>query len=376
MRMKAAVLRVQGLAKPYAESRPLSIEEVELDPPGEDEVLIEVAAAGLCHSDLSTIENLRPRKLPTIPGHEASGIVREVGAKVQGLKPGDHVVSVFVSACGECRWCGNGRPNLCPTSTASKAAGTLASGARRLRLAAEPINHYSGLSVFAEYAVVARNSLVKIDPDIPLETAAIFGCAVMTGAGAVFNTAKVTPGALVAVVGLGGVGMNAVLAARVAGAARIVAVDIQPAKLALAQELGATEGFLATDPGAVEAIRDATGGGLDIVIETAGSLKAMEFAYAITARGGSTVTAGLPDVSHRFALPLSAMVAEERSIRASYMGSCVASRDIPMLLDLWRRGRLPVERLVSGRIPLADINAGFDRLSEGGVLRQLLIPRL
>jgi alcohol dehydrogenase len=217
MKMKAAVMRVQGKPRPYAESHPMTIETVDLDPPGPGEVLYKIIGAGLCHSDLSTIENLRPRRLPTIPGHEAAGIVEEVGPGVTSLKPGDHVVSMFVSSCGDCRYCNNGRPNLCQSSSAARNEGTLVSGARRLSLNGEPLNHYSGLSVFAQYAVVSQSALIKIRRDVPLEDATIFGCAVVTGVGAVLNTAQVPPGARMAVVGLGGVGMNALMGGVVAG---------------------------------------------------------------------------------------------------------------------------------------------------------------
>lgn len=374
MRMKAAVLHAQGMPRPYAETRPLSIEEVDLAPPGPGEVLIEIAAAGLCHSDLSTIENQRPRPLPIIIGHEGAGIVRECGPGVAGLKPGDHVVALFVTSCGECRDCARGKPNICGASFDARAKGTLMSGARRLaRLDGASVNHNSGLSLFAQYAVVMRDSLVKIDPDIPLEDAAIFGCAVMTGAGAVFNTAKLRPGAEVAIVGMGGVGMSALLGAVAAGAARIVAVDRSAEKLALARQWGATDTFLA-DEHAVAAVREATGGGLDTVIETAGVIPALELAMAITARGGETITAGLPNVNARLSVAPAAMVSEERSLRTSYMGSCVPKRDLPLMLDLYRRGKLPVDRLRSGFVTLEGMNEGFDRLAEGSVLRQILRP--
>ena len=375
MKMIAAVLREQGKPRPYAETKPLSIEEVELDPPGPGEVLYEIVGAGLCHSDLSTIENLRPRRLPTIPGHEAAGIVREVGKDVTAFKPGDHVISVFVSSCGDCRYCNGGRPNLCQSSSTARTEGTLISGARRLRDAdGAVLHHYSGLSVFAQYAVVAQNALIRIPDDVPLEDAAIFGCAVVTGVGAVLNTAQVPAGATMAVIGLGGVGMNALLGGVIAGAERIVAVDLSAEKLKLARELGATDTFLANTNDCVDRIREATGGGLDYVIETAGAIEAMNLAYAITARGGTTVSAGLPAVSRSFAFPHSAMVTDERTIKGSYMGSCVPKRDIPRFIALYQRGKLPVQRLRTGFISFDEINAGFDRLADGSVLRQILRP--
>lgn len=374
MRMKAAVLHQQGLPRPYVETRPLVIEEVELDPPGPGEVLIEIAAAGLCHSDLSTIENLRPRPLPIIIGHEGAGIIRETGDSVQGLKKGDHVVCLFVASCGDCRPCRKGRPNICEGGFAARAAGTLPSGAKRLKLNGEYIHHNSGLSLFAQYAVVDQSALVKIPKDIPLADAALFGCAVMTGAGAVLNTAGLRAGGEIGVIGLGGVGMSALLAAVAAGATRIVAVDMNPAKLELARQWGATDAFDARDPDCAAKVREATAGGLDTVIETAGAIPALQLAYAIAARGGEVITAGLPHVNAAFPLPAFNLVSEEKSVRGSYMGSCVPTRDIPKLLGMYRRGTLPVTRLQSGTIALDEINAGFDRLAAGETLRQMLLP--
>jgi len=374
MRMKGAVLYRQGLPRPYAGSLPLRIEEVELDGPGPGEVLIEVAAAGLCHSDLSAIEGLRPRRLPSIPGHEGAGIVRALGPEVRDLREGDHVISTVVSACGACRWCGRGRATLCPSVGRSRAEGTLASGARRLRVNGEAIHHWSGLSVFAQYAVVDRSALVRIEKDIPLEVAAIVSCAVMTGAGAVLNAARVRPGDSVGVVGLGGVGMSAVMAAAAAGAERVVAIDVNPAKLDAARALGATDAFLAGEPGTAAAIRDATDGGLDFVIETAGTLAAMETAYAVAARGGTTIPVGLPGPERAFSYLQAALVSEERGIRGSYMGSGAPGRDIPLLLGLHRQGKLPFDRLISGHLDFDGINRGFDQLADGAVLRQVLRP--
>jgi len=362
----------QGKPAPYAQSRPLVVENIELDRPGPGEVLVEVAAAGLCHSDLSAIAGLRPRAVPTVVGHEAAGVVREVGPGITDLHAGDQVVMVFVTSCGHCSYCDSGRPNLCEASWAARAQGTLQSGARRLRLGKTYLNHYSGLSVFAEFAVVSRNSLVKIDADIPLRDAAVFGCAVITGVGAVVNTAKVPVGSAVAVVGLGGVGLSAVLGAQVAGAAQIVAVDLSDRKLALARELGATDVVSARDPDHVAAVRDLTSGGVHFAFEMAGVSAAMQSAYAMTRRGGRVVVAGLPGPQQTFAIPVAALVSDERAIMGSYMGSCVPQRDVPRFLELYRRGRLPVNRLRSGTVTLDTINEGFDRLASGETVRDLL----
>jgi alcohol dehydrogenase len=374
MRVRAAVLETMGAAPPYSVSRPLRIQEVELDPPGPGEVLVRIAAAGLCHSDLSVINGDRPRPLPMVLGHEAAGTVEEVGPGVDDLARGDPVVLVFVPSCGHCLPCMEGRPALCEPGAAANGAGTLLSGARRLRRDGEPVNHHVGVSAFAEYATVSRRSLVKIDPELPLDEAALFGCAVLTGAGAVINTAGVRPGQTVAVVGLGGVGLCALLAAVASGAREIVAVDLLPEKLAFARQLGATMTFDAREERAAEAIREATRGGVDFAFELAGSAKALELAWAITRRGGTTITAGLPHPSARLPVPIVQLVAEERALKGSYIGTAVPARDVPRLIELFRKGRLPVDRLVSGRLSLDEINEGFDRLARGQAIRQIVAP--
>lgn len=373
MKTKAAVLSAMGAAPPYASSRPLAIEELELDPPGPGEVLVRVRAAGLCHSDLSVINGDRPRPTPMALGHEAAGVVEELGPGVQDLARGDHVVCVFVPSCGHCGPCAEGRPALCEPGASANGAGTLLSGARRLqRLDGTPVHHHLGVSGFAELAVVSRRSLVKIDQELPLEEAALFGCAVLTGVGAVVNTARMQAGASVAVIGLGGVGLCSLLGAIAAGARDVVAIDLADDKLAFARQLGATATFNAKEPDCAEQVRSATGGGVEFAFELAGSVKALELAYQITRRGGTTVTAGLPPPTATMPLPAVNLVAEERTLKGSYTGTAVPSRDIPRFIQLYRRGRLPVDRLMSGILPLAEINQGFDRLHDGTAIRQVI----
>ena len=372
MRVRSAILRQSGLARPYADSKPLSVETVTLAPPGHDEVLVRIAAAGVCHSDLSVINGDRPRVLPLALGHEASGVVEEVGPGVGDLARGDHVVMSFVPICGHCPMCADGRAALCEPGNAANAAGTLLSGARRITCDDGTANHHCGVCAFSEYTVVSRRSVVKIDPEIPLVEAALFGCAVMTGVGTVMNTCSVRPGQSVAIVGLGGVGIAALLGAVASGAGRIVAVDLDARKLAVAAELGATDTILATDPDAVRLIRERTGGGVDVAVELAGASRAFDLAYAVTRRGGTTATGGLPSPTTQFAIPAVGMVAEERTVRGAYMGSCVPSRDIPAYIALYKAGRLPVNRLLSGTGPLDDINAAFDRLDRGEVVRHVI----
>jgi alcohol dehydrogenase len=361
-----------GVEPPYAKSKPLAIEQVELDDPGHGEVLVRIGAAGLCHSDLSVIDGNRPRPTPMVLGHEAAGVAEKLGPGVDDLAVGDHVVMVFVPSCGHCLPCAEGRPALCEPGAAANGAGTLLSGARRLHRNGAEVHHHLGVSAFAEYATVSRRSLVKIEKGLPLEEAALFGCAVLTGVGAVINTAKVAAGSSVAVVGLGGVGLSSLLGAVAVGARRIVAVDLSDEKLGLARQLGATETFNPKNANTIEEIKSATGGGVEFAFEMAGSVRAMELAYKITRRGGTTVTAGLPPPDHTFPLPQVNLVAEERTVKGSYIGTCVPSRDLPRYIELYQRGRLPVDRLMSGRLGLEDINLGFDRLSEGKAVRQMV----
>jgi alcohol dehydrogenase len=374
MKIKAAVLHEMALPRPYAQSRPLAIEEVELAGPGPGEVLVEIKAAGLCHSDLSVINGDRPRPTPMALGHEAAGEVVETGPGVEDLVPGDHVVMIFVPACGHCLPCAEGRPALCEPAARVNGEGRLFSGARRLSLAGAAINHHMGVSAFAERAVVSRHSLVKVDRALPFEQAALFGCAVMTGVGAVVNTARVVAGTSVAVIGLGGVGFNALLAAVMVGAERVVAVDLVSGKLELARQLGATDVFDAGDPDCADKLREATGGGVDYGFEMAGSVPALDLAYRITRRGGTTVSAGLAHPEKTLALQQVGLVAEERTLKGSYIGSCVPLRDIPRYIGLFRRGRLPIDRLMSERIGFDELNTAFDRLAEGQTLRQILLP--
>jgi alcohol dehydrogenase len=262
---------------------------------------------------------------------------------------------------------------LCEGGAKANGAGTLLSGARRLSKDGIDINHHLGCSVFAEFAVVSRRSVVKIDPSVPLDEAALFGCAVLTGVGAVVNTAHVRVGASVAIIGLGGVGMAALIAARAAGARHVITIDLSDQKLEYARELGATHVVNAGSSEAASQVRDLTNGGVDFAFEFAGVIPALQLAYDITRRGGTTVTAGLPPAGAFFGLPPVSLVAEERTIKGSYIGTCVPSRDIPRFVDLYMQGRLPVDKLLSGRIRLDDINIGFDLLHENKAMRQVVV---
>ncbi len=374
MTVTGAVLREMGRPAPYASSRPLEITELHLDGPGPGELRVRVHAAGLCHSDLSVVDGSRPRIMPMVLGHEAAGEVLEAGPEAGAFAPGDHVVLAFVPACGRCGPCRIGRPALCEPGAAANAAGRLLSGARHWREegSGEELHHHLGISAFAEEIVVSARSAVRIDPELPFEVAALFGCAVLTGVGAVVNTAGVRLGESVAVFGLGGVGLAAVLGAVSAGANPVVAIDRVPEKLELARALGATDTVLAGED-TVASVREATSGGAHHAIETVGHEAVLAEAYAATRRGGSTVTVGLPHPERMLSISAVSLVAEERTLRGSYLGSCVPERDIPRLVGLHRAGRLPVERLITHRLGLDELNEGLDRLARGEAVRQVVM---
>ena len=364
MKTKAAIL--------HQTDAPLVIDEVSLTPPGRGEVLVELAAAGLCHSDLSIINGSLPHPLPVVLGHEASGVVLETGPDVTDIAPGDHVVFSFVPTCGRCLPCVSGRGALCERGAAANAAGTLLSGARHLKTDGGACHHFLGVSAFAGVAVAAQESLVKIDKSVPLTDAALFGCAVVTGVGAVVNTARVEAGASVVVFGLGGVGLSAVMGLKAVGAHPIVAVDRLEDKLRLGLELGATHTVNAAQVDAIEAVRDLTEGGAAYAFESVGNEHVMVQAYEATRRGGTTVSIGLPHYSRRFSVPALSIAAEERTIKGSFMGSSVPRRDIPRYISMYQAGLLPVNKLHTHTLTLDDINAGFDRLARAQAVRQLV----
>lgn len=371
MKSKAAIIYEMGRERPYAKSQPLVIDEITLANPGPGEVLVEIGAAGLCHSDLSVVDGSRPRGMPMVLGHEASGTVRVAGSGVTEFSPGDHVVFSWVPVCGHCHYCISGRGALCEPGGEANVAGTLLNGARRFSDVREQVcNHHLGVSAFSQFTIAAQESLVKIDSELPFGIAALFGCAVMTGVGAVLNTANVRAGSSVAVFGLGGVGLSAVMGARAAGAYPIIAVDLESNKFELARELGATELINASKDDPVAAIR--ARGGADYAIESVGSEKVLIQAYESTRRGGTTVTIGLPAPDKMFAVPALSIVAEERTIKGSYMGSCVPRRDVPRYIEMYKAGILPVDKLQTHTLTLEEINTGFDRLAQAQAVRQII----
>jgi alcohol dehydrogenase len=373
MKTTAAVIYEMEKPAPYAKSRPLQVEELQLEGPGPGEVLVEVAAAGLCHSDLSVINGSRPRNMPMVLGHEASGIVRDVGADVAEFKSGDAVVFSYVPICGHCHCCSVGRASLCENGLKSNVAGTLLRGSRRFKSSAgKELHHHLGVSGFSKYTVAAQESLVKLERDVPLDKAALFGCAVMTGVGAVVNTAKVPSGSSAAVFGLGGVGLSAIMGLKAIGAWPIVAVDRVADKLKLAQTLGATHVINAGEGDAVAALRDLTHGGAQYVFEAVGNEKVLAQAYSATLRGGVTVTIGLPHPSRQLTISAVSLVAEERTLMGSYMGSAVPRRDVPRYINMYLAGLLPVDKLFSRYVGLNEINEAFDHLASGQTVRQMV----
>ena len=379
MKMQAAVLREIGAKRPYATSEPVQIEEVELDPPQAGELLIKIAGGGLCHSDLSIINGNRARPMPVVLGHEGSGEVVEVGPGVRDIKVGDPIVFQFSASCGLCGNCLGGRPQLCETHNAARAKGHLMGGGSRMRdYKGVEIAHQSGVSCFAEYAVIDRGTAVKVDKDLPLADAAIFGCAVMTGVGAVLNTARIRAGDTVACVGLGGVGLNGLMGAKVGGAEKIIAVDISDDRLGLARQLGATHTVNARDEDHVQQILDISGGGVDYAFEFSGTIAATETCYKSLRVGGEVIVVGLvPNTGANnklFSFNPGDIVNAEKAIRGSYMGSCVPVRDIPRYIELYRQGRLPVDQLINRSIGFDEVNDGFDRLADGLAIRQILEP--
>lgn len=374
MKIKAAVLKEMKIEMPYAESLPLKVEEINLDPPGPGEVLVKIGASGLCHSDLSVINGDRPRVMPMVLGHESSAEVAELGAGVTDFAVGDHVILVFVPSCGGCPSCRDARPALCEPGGKANAEGTLLSGGRRLSdKAGQKLNHHTGVSCFAEYAVVSTSSCVKVEQKISHQEAALFGCAVLTGAGAVINRANFSAGESAVVVGLGGVGFSALLAAVAGGARRLIAVDFSEEKLALAKELGATHTINPKNFESHEEMLSYIGGGVDYGFDMAGAVLSFETAYALTKKGGETITSGLPHPNAQFGLAIAKLVGEEKSIRGSYLGSGVPSRDIPKYIDLYLNGKLPVNKLMGKTFTLEQINEGFDYLASGDGLRAAIV---
>jgi alcohol dehydrogenase len=365
MRIRGAVLEEIGRPRPYADSRPLSVGELDLAPPGESELLVRIETAGLCHSDLSVVDGNRVRPVPMLLGHEAAGVVEQAGSAVADMPVGQRVAMTFLPRCGQCQACATNGLTPCEPGSAANGVGTLMGGERRLSRAGRPIHHHLGVSGFATYAVVDRRSVVPVPADVPPEVASLLGCAVLTGGGAVINAGRPQAGQTVIVVGLGGVGMAAVITALADDDVTVIGVDQLADKLELARTMGAHDAYT-PDEARERGLKAA------VVIEAAGHPRALQTAIDLTAPGGRTVTVGLPPPDARITVSPLGFVAEGRSLIGSYLGSAVPSHDIPHFVGLWRAGRLPVEKLVSSTISLDEINEGMDQLADGHAVRQLI----
>jgi S-(hydroxymethyl)glutathione dehydrogenase/alcohol dehydrogenase len=361
--MKAAVL--------YEPRKPLVIEDLKLAPPKAGEVRVKVAANGACHSDLHVMTGDMRMPLPLVLGHEGAGIVAETGAGVTSVKEGDHVVLSFSPVCGYCHYCTQGRPNLCETRP--KGLGTLMDGTTRLSKNGTEIFHFSYASTFAEEAVVPESCTIKIRDDVPLDRACFVGCGTMTGIGAAINTAKVRPGASVAVIGCGGVGLNVIQGAALAGARDIIAIDLLPNKLELAKVFGATQFVNPSQDDAHKAVMDLTRGrGADYAFEVISTPKTIEMAFRMTARGGTCVIVGVSPDGARISLNPNVFTLMEKRLIGSYYGSTRPRIDMPLLIDLYMDKKIKIDELVSRTFPLEGVNEAYDLLRKGEVSRSVI----
>ena len=362
--MRAAVL--------YEHDSPLVIEEVEVDPPKSGEVLVRMAASGVCHSDLHMLRGIHPSPLPAILGHEGAGVVEEVGPGVANVEPGDHVVLSWLPYCGHCRMCARGRPNICENVAWSE-VGTMADGTVRFRRGEERIHHYIATSSFAELSVVPAQAAIPVDPSLPLTELSLMGCAVATGVGAVFNTARVRPGDTVAVVGCGGVGLNCIQGAALANAGAIVAVDTEPTKLELARTLGATDTVNPSDSSVVEAVRDLVGGdGVDHSFEAIGNPATIELAVGLVGRGGQAILIGMAPPGAWVPFDALNVTFQEIAIKGCWYGSIRPPVDFPLLVDLYRKGKLRLDSMIN-TCTLDEVNDAFRAMEAGEVARSVIV---
>lgn len=365
-----------GLPRPYSSSRPVTVRDLELLGPLRNEVLIRVEAAGLCHSDLALVEGVRRPPLPIVLGHECAGSVVEVGEDVKSVRKGDRVVLSFAQSCGECVYCLSGRPTICDPGRAANYEGKLVTGGTRFRLDGKEVHHHLGVSAFSEHIVVPASSAIPVVQDVPFEKLALFGCAIPTAFGAVFNVAKVRLGSSVAIFGCGGLGLNLVQAARIAGASQIISVDIREDKLRKAELLGATDLVDASKQDPVSEVKRLTAGrGAEYCFEATGVTRVMLQAFMATRKGGTTVILGVTSAEDRVELPTWLIMGEERLVVGSYMGSIVPRRDIPLLLNLYAQGKIRLEEVITGELRLDELNEGLDRLADGVAVRQIVKMR-
>jgi S-(hydroxymethyl)glutathione dehydrogenase / alcohol dehydrogenase len=353
--------------------KPFIVEEIELGEPRAGEVLVKIAASGVCHSDYHLVSGATKHPMPVVPGHEGAGVVEAVGKGVTRLKPGDHVTLNWAPDCGRCFYCLRGKPNLCETYVEPIWAGTMLDGTTRLRWKNQTVYHFSGLATFAEYAVVPQESCVPIRKDVPLAVAALVGCAVATGVGAAMYTAQVKPGESVVVFGCGGVGLSILQGTVLCGADKIIAVDSNPAKMEIARKFGATHTILASD-NPINTIRDLTGGrGAEHAFEAVGIPALQEQALQAIRPGGTLTLAGLSPMGSGTNLPGAIITRQEKVIKGSYYGTVNANRDFPLLLDLYMAGKLKLDELVSQTYRLEQINEAYDAMLSGSIARGVVV---
>ena len=354
----------------WAFNEPLKIESLKLKDPREDEIVVKVVASGVCHSDLSVLQMKLPVPPPCVLGHEGAGIVEEIGKGVTNVQVGDHVVLSWVENCGKCHYCISGHDHLCDTGIRNAMAGQEAVFEKD----GVDISRMAGVASFSERTIVRATAAIPIAKEIPLDKACLVGCGVMTGVGAVVNTAKVRPGDTVAVFGCGGVGLNVIQGAALSGAARIIAVDLVPSKLQLAKTFGATDVVNGKEADAVDAIQQATGGiGVDYAFEVIGAAAVIQQAFQAIKRGGKVVVVGVPGFGTEVSLPGFDIPLQEKSVIGSLYGSANMHRDMPKLLELYMQKRLKIDELISRRIKLDDVNAAFEAMEKGEVARSVIV---
>lgn len=360
--MKAAILEAAG--------QPLVIDQLTVSKPGPHEVLIRTAACGLCHSDLHFMEGTYPHPMPCVGGHEAAGIVEEIGSEVRTVKKGDAVVTCLSAFCGHCEFCVTGRMSLCLGGDTRRRAGE----APRLTRSSDGsvVNQMLNLSAFAEMMLIHEHACVAINPEMPLDRAAVIGCAVTTGAGTIFNACKVTPGETVAVIGCGGVGLATINAAKIAGAGRIIAADPMPEKRELAIKLGATDVIDALDPDAAKKIQEMTKGGVHHAIEAVGRPASGDLAVASLRRGGTATILGMMPLSHKVGLSAVDLLSGKK-LQGAIMGGNHFPVDLPRLVDFYMRGLLDLDSIIAERIPLEGINEGFEKMKQGHSARSVIV---
>jgi S-(hydroxymethyl)glutathione dehydrogenase / alcohol dehydrogenase len=365
--MQAAVL--------YQSGSPLRVLDIQIEPPRRGEVLVRVAAAGVCHSDYHVMRGDLLAPLPAILGHEGAGVVEEVGEGVTTVSPGDHVIMLFRANCGHCEYCSKGRPALCGASRLVRTSGRMMDGSSRYSYEGEEIHHFAGVSCFAEKSVVLETALVPIRKDVPLDIAALVGCSVMTGVGAVVNTARLEPGSTALVIGAGGVGLSIIMGAHLAGASRVIVADLMASKLEMARDFGATDTIDASKQDTPEAAKALTDGeGVDYAFEAIGLGRTMLQAFQSLRRGGTAVAVGVARPDDTINVSAFDLLFQEKTLKGSFYGSTRPHNDMPRLLELYRAGRLPLDRLLSRRYPLSEINEAYDAMINGEVARSVVVP--